>query len=1016
MQKQKVIFLRHSVLIHILCFCLFIACKDPENNTNPDPVNPSGGTWVEFENLEQYPVTIYNDPGRNVVITEVAANGKNKVLADPAPTGKAFYPTFDLIYPIEKTNGITIPYNGQPVVVNIEANKSNLAKIPKLESIELNSAYIMLINKSDYSLTLAQGGNEKSPMNGGSTIINSGQNAAYEIFSGPVSNYSVFRNTTTPIAFPAEFAEFKRGIIYVITYNGTNLALTDQMSVLQTLPPAVPVNVRTEVLSKNSVKISWNEVFGATSYRVYRAMGSPDASYSQVGNPAASSWTDTGLQAGEIYYYKVSTVSGGNMESGQSTAVIAITPTGDIWVDAVTVSSVSLAWSAVSGAESYNVYRCDSENGTYAKINSDTITDPGFTDTGLGTYTTYYYKVSATSNGIEGEFSDIFSITLLPAPGNVQVTSVTDNSIGLEWNAVNRASGYSVYRSDSENGIYSKVHSVTVDSTAFTDTGLDGFTTYYYKVSAISDNIECIRSSTASATTLLSAPSNVQVSAVTDVSVTLEWNDVFKATGYNVYRADSENGSYSKINSNTVTSTIFIDTGLSENTAYYYKIKAVSGSSESVQLNAVSGITLMPRPGDVRITTISNNSVGIAWNAVNGVSGYNVYRSGSKDEAYTKVNTSTLTGTAFTDTGINPYTAVYYYRVSAVAGGTEGMQSDPVSPGVTVTVSGLTAKLAWLQSNAQSNNLYVIEVDTDESIAPQTLSYSGKSNIGIILIGEGTIRTVYPSAPGRLFTVDSGVTLILDNNITLRGRTDNNSLVYINNSGTLIMNTGVKITGNTASDGGGVYVNSSGSFIMNGGEISGNTAASPGRGGGVYVNNSGSFIMNGGEISDNTAPYGGGVFMLNGTFTMNGGEISGNTTRGVSVSGGTFTMSNGKISGNTAESGGGVSVFGGGTFTMSGGEISGNTSPNPYVGGGVYVGNSSSFIMSGGVIYGNNAAASLRNTAISGAALYVFEGTAEYDSATAEYGRFIGTVFIKIGNLTTSNTTRRIVNGNLLTE
>ena len=325
----------------------------------------------------------------------------------------------------------------------------------------------------------------------------------------------------------------------------------------------------------------------------------------------------------------------------------------------------------------------------------------------------------------------------------------------------------------------------------------------------------------------------------------------------------------------------------------------------------------------------------------------------------------------------------------------EGIQSNPVSA-ITVNMvpgSGLAEKLSWLQTNALSNVDYMIEVTAAESIGPTTLSYSNRTNIGIILRGTGAARTVSLSSNGAMFTVASGITLVLDNNITLQGRSNNNdSLVRVNAGGTLVMNMGSHIIGNTSNDyGGGVYV--SGTFTMNGGTVSGNTASlSYDNGGGVYVNG-GTFTMNGGTISGNTATSGGGVAVFNsGTFTMSGGTISSNTVfstgggvyvnnngtftmnsgtissniasgsssssgGGVSVLDGTFTMNSGTISSNTATYGGGVSVLGrevpyeseSGTFAMSGGTVSGNTASS-YYGGGVYVNSNATFTKIGNSI------------------------------------------------------------------
>jgi uncharacterized repeat protein (TIGR02543 family) len=123
----------------------------------------------------------------------------------------------------------------------------------------------------------------------------------------------------------------------------------------------------------------------------------------------------------------------------------------------------------------------------------------------------------------------------------------------------------------------------------------------------------------------------------------------------------------------------------------------------------------------------------------------------------------------------------------------------------------LADKLQWLNSNAASNNTYILEVSSDEYLNHHTLSYSGKSNISIQLIGIGGVKTIELYGSGPLFTIERNVTLSLNENIVLEGP-------VTAASGNLIMNNGSKITS------GGVSV--AGTFIMNGGEISGNTSSS----------------------------------------------------------------------------------------------------------------------------------------------------------------------------------------------
>jgi len=326
----------------------------------------------------------------------------------------------------------------------------------------------------------------------------------------------------------------------------------------------------------------------------------------------------------------------------------------------------------------------------------------------------------------------------------------------------------------------------------------------------------------------------------------------------------------------------------------------------------------------------------------------------------------------FTGWATSPNGAVAVNNGQVISGGTLTETPRTVTLyAVWRHVRPLTEELDLLESNAVSGGTYPIEVLPNETIGPRTLYYSGRSNITINLWSNSPCTITLASA-GSLFTVNSGVTLILDGGITLKGMSGNDSaLVYVRSGGTLIMNNNSTITGNISSPstvyGGGVYVD--GTFTMNGGTISSNSTSNSsgygGGGGGVFLN-SGTFTMSGGTISNNTVSSGGGaVYVRSGTFTMSGGTISNNSTSSnnsgggaVHVSSGTFRMNDGTISGNTASSyvGGGVHVSGG-TFRMDNGTISGNNASSN--GGGVYVGSTSSdsknFLMNGGTITGNTA-------------------------------------------------------------
>ena len=81
----------------------------------------------------------------------------------------------------------------------------------------------------------------------------------------------------------------------------------------------------------------------------------------------------------------------------------------------------------------------------------------------------------------------------------------------------------------------------------------------------------------------------------------------------------------------------------------------------------------LPAPTGVATSDATDTTMKISWNAVDGAAGYDVYRNGAR------VNTSLVTATTYTDTGLAPATT-YSWTVRAVdSHGAEGAVSAPAS-------------------------------------------------------------------------------------------------------------------------------------------------------------------------------------------------------------------------------------------------------------------------------------------------------------------------------------------------
>ncbi|SPE25524.1 conserved exported hypothetical protein [Acidobacteriia bacterium SbA2] len=180
------------------------------------------------------------------------------------------------------------------------------------------------------------------------------------------------------------------------------------------------------------------------------------------------------------------------------------------------VQQVSLAWTASSGATSYNVKRGTVSGGPYRQL--ATATTPSYVDSTVTGGTKYYYVVTAVNTGGESGNSNEASATPTVAPPAAPTglsATAGDKQVALTWSASAAATSYNVKRSTTTGGPYTTVNSPT--GTSYTDMGLTDGTKYYYVVSAVNAGGESANSTEVSATPAASSASvHVTVDVLTN--------------------------------------------------------------------------------------------------------------------------------------------------------------------------------------------------------------------------------------------------------------------------------------------------------------------------------------------------------------------------------------------------------------------------------------------------------------------------------------------------------------------
>ncbi|HKI06511.1 MAG TPA: hypothetical protein VKK31_31320 [Thermoanaerobaculia bacterium] len=483
---------------------------------------------------------------------------------------------------------------------------------------------------------------------------------------------------------------------------------TGNRSTIPCIPP--PAGLAAAAAGQTQINLSWNAVADATSYVVYRSTTS-GGPYTQIASGiTGTTFSSTGLSCGTTYFYVVQAEmrlcksANSNQASAATTITVIAAPTG---LTAATTGQpqINLSWNTVAGATSYNVYRSMTSGGPYTQIASG-ITGMTFSSTGLSCGTTYYYVVRAVSSaGCESANSNQATAatptTVTAAPTGLTANAAGQTQINLSWNAVAGAASYNVYRSTSSGGTYTKIAS-NIPGTTFSNTGLS-CGTYYYAVRTVSSaGCESANSNQASAlATTMPTPTGLTAAAASPIQIDLSWNAVAGATSYRVERSFTSGGLYATIGG--ATGTTLSDTNLSCGTTYFYAVQAVAGgcsSANSVQASAAT--PALTAPTGLTAVAAGQTQINLSWNAVAGVTTYNVYRSTTSGGSYTKIATN-VPGTTFSNT--DPSCGMpYFYVVRAVANSScESANSNQVSAATATTTPAPTGLTAAAAGPAQIN-------------------------------------------------------------------------------------------------------------------------------------------------------------------------------------------------------------------------------------------------------------------------------------------------------------------------
>jgi glucuronoarabinoxylan endo-1,4-beta-xylanase len=276
-------------------------------------------------------------------------------------------------------------------------------------------------------------------------------------------------------------------------------------------------------------------------------------------------------------------------------------PQSNVYVTAYKVNGTNLVIVALNTGASTAIQQFTIVNGTVAMLegyrtsSTENMADAGGCAVAAGSFTAPLPPLSVTT------FVQTGGPGTPDAPSNLSATAVSGSQISLVWsNNATNATACLVERS-SDNVMFNQIASLGASATNYSDVGLPGSTTYYYRVRASNNGLFSFYSNITNATTLLGAPAAPTglVGISRNGSATLSWNASggTPATGYIIKRSTISGGPYTSVGSSQTTQ--YTDSPLNNWTAYYYTVSATNSFGESpnsLQIVITSLPTDLPSP------------------------------------------------------------------------------------------------------------------------------------------------------------------------------------------------------------------------------------------------------------------------------------------------------------------------------------------------------------------------------------------------------------------------------------
>jgi hypothetical protein len=464
-----------------------------------------------------------------------------------------------------------------------------------------------------------------------------------------------------------------------------------------------PSNPKALTISHSRIDVSWQDnASNETGFEVHRLAGGAFGLVGSAG-PGVTSYSDTGLIPSTEYCYKVRAVTViGRKTSYSAFSSVACATTGaftpmplpkapsETGANPINSTSVAVTW--VDNADNEDGFRVERTVGNCWALpplpwELAGTTGPNigsFTDTGRTPDVMLCYRVVAfNAGGTATSYPEVY--TFPPAaPTNLTAAKIDHRTISITWTDNSGIEDlYQVQRATAEAGPYTYVTYVGPNVTVYRDAGLEGGTTYWYRVRANKNWGFSDFSNPASATTDPTpppappdAPSGINVTPGASTWVSVTWADnSWNEDGFRLERSVNGGTSWTAARSTGPDATDSYDSELSSEQQVCYRVIAFNAVGDGIP-SETDCTTPPAAPTGLIAAGVDWTTVDLAWNDNSAVEdGYEVWLSSTcQMDPEQLIASLPANSTVYRFTDVGGYCTVLGYYVRAAK---DGGASDP---------------------------------------------------------------------------------------------------------------------------------------------------------------------------------------------------------------------------------------------------------------------------------------------------------------------------------------------------